>query len=544
MRTLGSALVSLAVALFSQSLWAAPQYVRLSFTGDTATSMTATWNTTTNVASEVQLGTSSGNYSQVVTGKVTQANAGLGYIHEVELTSLKPSTKYFYIAGTAADGYTAEASFTTGPTADPSCANFKLVFLADNRPDPIFGGGDNWPQILGQAAAHQPAFVLNGGDLVIDGDQIGQWLALLGWTEPVAKSIPFMPSMGNHDTGPGSGDGANYNQLFALPRSTGTNGSNTEDYYYFTYGNAIFVSLSTESFKGGSIPFGTQAAWLDDVFTKNPKKWKFVYYHKPTYTTSAAFSISHPPNEENQNAAFVAVFDKHHVDVVMTSHNHWYERFEPSACGTKGTPGSANPCSVGASNFAGGTVYLVSGGAGAFTIPAFLCGNTPGRALCSGDHHYVLMNIANEKLTLETWSAFPQPNKVIDTITIAKPGDVCGTPPDGGVPDSGTGGAGGAAGAGGGGGSGGSGGSAGSGATAGSAGSGGAVGGAGGTSSGGAAQSGGTTASGGSATGGKASGKDAGEDSGCGCRAAGSGSAAGALALMALAGIWARRRRR
>ena len=234
MRKLGSALVSMAVCLWSQSLWAAPQYARLSYTGDTATSVAVTWNTTGNAASEVQLGKSPGNYAQVVSGKVTQANAGLGYIHEVELTGLSPSTKYYYIAGAASDGYTKEASFTTGPSEDPSCGNFKLVFLADNRPDPIFGGGDNWPQILGQAAAHQPAFALNGGDLVIDGDQIAQWLAFLGWTEPVAKSIPFMPSMGNHDVGPGSGDGANYNQIFALPRSTGPSGSNTEDYYYFT----------------------------------------------------------------------------------------------------------------------------------------------------------------------------------------------------------------------------------------------------------------------------------------------------------------------
>jgi len=63
-----------------------------------------------------------------------------------------------------------------------------------------------------------------------------------------------MPCLGNHDTGPGSGDGANYNRLFALPRSIGPHGSGTEDYYAFTYGNAVFVSLSTESFKGGAIP--------------------------------------------------------------------------------------------------------------------------------------------------------------------------------------------------------------------------------------------------------------------------------------------------
>ena len=72
-----------------------------------------------------------------------------------------------------------------------------------------------------------------------------------------------MPCIGNHDNGPGEGDTANYNQIFALPRSQGTYGSGTEDYYYFTYGNAIFAVLSTETFKGGAVPFATQADWLE-----------------------------------------------------------------------------------------------------------------------------------------------------------------------------------------------------------------------------------------------------------------------------------------
>ncbi len=521
------------------SALAAPQYARLSYTADPQNSMAVAWHTTGPTAAEVQLGTASGAYTKTVTAKSTLANAGLGYIHEVELTGLTPSTKYFYIAGSTADGFTAEASFVTGPPADPNCGSVKLAFLADNRPDPIFGGGDNWPQIMAQAAKHQPAFMLNGGDLVIDGDKIDQWLKLLGWTSPIAKTIPFLPSMGNHDTGPGSGDGANYNQIFALPRSTGPNGSNTEDYYFFTYANAIFVSLSTDSFKGGSIPFATQAAWLDTVLTDNPKKWKFVYFHKPIYTTKSSFSISHPPNEANQNAALVPIFDKHHVDAVLTSHNHWYERFEPSACATKGTPGSSNACSVGASNYAGGTVYYVSGGAGAFTIPKLFCGTTAGRAKCTDEHHYLLVDIQNDTMKIETWGAFPQANSVIDSITIKKGNEVCGSTPDGGVGGSGGGSVGGAGGA--------SGGTAGGGGIAGSAGSAGSAGNApdasaGGTSSGGTS-SGGASA-GGTSSGGAAPKGESGDDGGCGCRTTGSGSTPVAALLLVSGLALARTRRR
>ena len=418
---------------------AAPDGLRLSFTGDTATTMTVSWNTAAQTATEVRYGTQMGVYTDTATGTSFQGAGPLGWIHEATLTGLEPDTRYYYVAGNAADGWSQEASFTTGPVEDQDCGTFNFVMLGDNRPDPTFGGGENWPQILAQAMNHQISFSLNGGDLVIDGDQLDEWVDFLGWTEAAASHVPLMPCLGNHDTGPGEGDTANYNQIFALPRSSGTHGSGTEDYYYFTFGNAIFVALSTESFEGGAIPFQTQASYLDEVLTANPKKWKFVWYHKPSYTHEAYFSISHEPNEDGQNAALMPVIDAHHVDVVFTSHNHWYERFHPSACATAGSPGSDSACSVGANNFADGTVYYVTGGAGAFTIPGMLCGSESGRANCSGDHHYILVSIQNNVATLETWAAYPQTNQPIDSITITKPFVTCDEPPgpDAGVPDAG-----------------------------------------------------------------------------------------------------------
>jgi len=426
----------ISIGLFiSLNVFSAPKYLRLSYTQDTSTSMTIVWNTDVDTDSVVLYGKAPNNYSNNSTGTSFKANGALNYIHEVTLTGLEPDTVYYYKAGSNSDGFSKENYFKTGPLQDANCAEFKFGYLGDNRPDPTFGGGENWPQILEQAAKSNPHFTINGGDLVIDGDKIDEWIKFLGWTEEVASKIPLMPTIGNHDDGPGSGDSANYNQIFALPRSTGNYGSNTEDYYYFTYGNAIFVSLSTQTFEDGSIPFETQAKWLDEVLTNNPRKWKFVYYHHPTYTKSVVFSISHPPNEKNQNAALVPIFDKHHIDIVFMSHNHWYERYEPSACANLGKSSSDSPCSVGANNFDKGTVFVVSGGAGAFTIPGMLCGSQTGRATCSGDHHYIIISIKNETLTYEAYSAYPQQNKVMDSFTITKPKDNCIIIEDAGVGD-------------------------------------------------------------------------------------------------------------
>jgi MYXO-CTERM domain-containing protein len=437
-------LLSLAVLVSSTGAQAVPGFLRLSLTGDGATEMTVSWNTPGAAPSEVRYGTSPGDHPNLVSGSSFTASGALGVIHEVTLDALEPSTTYYYIAGSDSDGFSSEFEFTTAPAPDGSCGRFIFGFLADNRPDPTLGGGEMYPEVLAELADRNPAFLMNGGDMVIDGDQIDQWIDFLGYTEDASPTLPYMPCIGNHDDGPGEGDEAIYNQIFALPRSEGEHGSDTEDYYYFTYGNAIFVSLSTETFKGGDTPFGNQAAWLDRILTENPRRWRIVFYHKPSYTHEAEFSISHEPNEENQNAAFVDVFDRHHVDVVITSHNHWYERYEPSACATGGRAGSDEPCSVGATNFANGTVYLVSGGAGAFTIPSFLCdpflGDVDGRAVCTDPHHYILGTIDNETMTIEAYDT--DSNRVMDTFTITKPAVECASiePEDlGATEDTGTG---------------------------------------------------------------------------------------------------------
>ncbi|MBI4951118.1 MAG: metallophosphoesterase family protein, partial [Myxococcales bacterium] len=414
---------------------AAPSHVRVSFVGPTHTTFGVTWNTTAAGQSLVEYGVSPGSYGPAVSGSSFVANGALGIVHEVVLTGLAPSTTYYYRAGNPADGWSNEYSFRTGPTPHAECGSFRFAYLGDNRPDPIFGGGENYAEILSQAMTHAPAFVLNGGDLVVDGDAIDQWQNYLTYNDDAAAFVPSLASLGNHDTGPGQGDGANYNQLFALPRSTGPNGSDTEDYYFFRYGNAIFVALSTETYKDGQPAFAKQAAWLDEVLTQNPARWKIVYLHKPIYTHEVWFSISHPPNEEGQNAALVPVFDAHHVDVVLASHNHWYERYAPSACATQGDPGSNDACPVG--DPAAGTVYYVSGGAGAFTIPGLLCGSATGREMCSGDHHYLVFDVADEKLDIATWGAYPQQNQVFDLYSITKPAVDCT-----GVGGSGAGGAG------------------------------------------------------------------------------------------------------
>lgn len=413
-------LTLLAVAFPAVAMASSPRYVRLSYAqADASTSIGVAW--TTNSESDptiVQYGLDDA-YGMEIQGTAFSAPGDLDAIHEVNITGLEPDTVYHYRVGGPGE-WSADNAFLTAPGDE--CTPYSFIALGDDRSDNDYGPNPRWNGILMEAMEHFPLFILNSGDLVRDGSETDQWDHWLEETEPALAFAAHMPTMGNHDDGPGAGDGAYYNQVFNLPVNTVTG---TEDYYFFTTGNAIVVSLSTQEFKGGDIPFGDQAAWLDQVLTENPRMWKFVFFHHPTYCSEDLFKLVHEPNEEKQNAALTPIFDKHHVDIVFYGHNHWYERLGPML-GKGGEP-EGKPVD----KFEDGTVYVVTGGAGAMTfnviVNLFCPGNTKGSEVCSGDHHFVKIDIDHNKLTYTaraTKTQFLGTNdanaKEIDSFTIVK----------------------------------------------------------------------------------------------------------------------------
>lgn len=450
------AICSLVVLIAPAALASGPKFVRVSWTDpDTAHTGAVTWNTDSLAdPSSIEYGTTKA-YGQVAEGTAFQANGSIGVIHEVSLTGLEPSTTYHYRVGGAGD-WSEASTFRTGPV--DGCEPIRFVALGDNRSDDDTGANPKWNPILNEALAHEPAFVLNSGDLVSDGAKDVQWLNFLEITGSGIAHTPLMPSIGNHDDDKVEGDAASYNQIFSLPRNEDTG---SEDYYYFIHGDAVFAAISSQTFIGGQTKFAEQAAWLDKVFTENPKKWKFVFFHYPPYTGNIDLfglaDLGHPSNEKGQNAALVPIFDKHHVDIVFTGHNHFYQRFEPMCCG--GGSADGNPTGDPAT----GTIYIVTGGAGALTTDNpfgdfSLCSILSwkkGSVACSGLHHYITVDIDGLDLVAQVYSTSDQvlgsdPNnvKIIDEfeihksgpapnceVAVADPGPDAGGPADAGPTD-------------------------------------------------------------------------------------------------------------
>ncbi|NUN14889.1 MAG: metallophosphoesterase family protein [Myxococcales bacterium] len=424
-----------AASLTNSAIAAGPKWIRLTWAGnDASSSIAITWNTdSANAKTHIEYGTST-NLGQSASGTSFLGNGNLGHVHEVELIDLEPDTLYYYRVGEPGD-WSDIAEFRT--LAKPGCGEIRFIALGDGRSQDTTGPAPQWPGIYAQSLDEDPQFVIDTGDLVKDGDDVAQWVNYLKASSPLLQLVPHMPSIGNHDDDSRDGDYATYNQVFQLPRNDTTE---TEDYYFFTAGDAIFVALSTSTFTGGTYKFQEQADWLDKVLTENPRHWKFVFFHHPPYTSHAevfGLEFNHEPNEVEQNGALVPVFDKHHVDIVFTGHNHFYERFAPMY------GGGASPMGNPVSSPDKGTVYIITGGAGAFTYDAIeiagikidpmediVCAGSnqaPGSQKCSGRHHYVTVTIKGDTLqgevvatAAQNFDTSPSNIEIIDTFGITK----------------------------------------------------------------------------------------------------------------------------
>lgn len=144
-----------------------------------------------------------------------------------------------------------------------------------------------------------------------------------------------MPSLGNHEE-----NATNYYEQFALP--------NNERWYSLDWGRTVhIVVLNSED-----SPSGEQLGWLEnDLSLHENCTWKFVLFHRPLFSSS-----SHGSWIEGQQY-WCPLFDKYHVDIVFTGHDHDYERSKPINYTASQTSAQES--------YAKGTMYVVSGGWGA-----------------------------------------------------------------------------------------------------------------------------------------------------------------------------------
>ena len=247
-------------------------------------------------------------------------------IHEVQITGLKPNTEYPYrvsITGSA-DSWCKWNTFQTAPDRDDT---FRLVVYGDTRSHP-----DAHAQVVQGIIKSKPDLVIHTGDLVMSGRQYGDWeREFFAPAKELLHSVPLFTVIGNHE-GVGGQEprpGLWYFDFFSLPGN--------ERWYAFDYGCARFIVLNTSA---DFLPGSEQHQWLINELSSvefKAARWRFVSFHYPPFTSASKHAAYMDVSEY-----IVPLLERHGVFMVLTGHNHHYER-----------------------SYKKGIHYVVSGGGGA-----------------------------------------------------------------------------------------------------------------------------------------------------------------------------------
>ncbi len=290
------------------------------------------------------------------------------YVHAA-LDKLRSGRRYYYAVGH--DGYEPPAgridSFTTAPTRTERPGPFTFTAFGDQGVSYHAMAND------GLVAAQHPVFHLHAGDLCY-ADQIGHghgtdlyrprtWDRFLAQTEPIASSVPWMPTLGNHDMeaiySPDGYGGQRARWDFPDNGPAKATGA-----YSFVYGNVGVVALDSNDVTY-EIPVnhgytgGTQTRWLDrrlkTLRARPDVDFVVVFHHHCAYSTT----VQHA-SEGGVRAQWVPLFDKYQVDLVINGHNHIYERADTMRGGTA----RKTPIGDTVHPETDGTTYITAGAAG------------------------------------------------------------------------------------------------------------------------------------------------------------------------------------
>jgi hypothetical protein len=206
---------------------------------------------------------------------------------------------------------------------------------------------------------------------------------------------PLVPTIGNHEYY--TDDARPYQDLFDLPMMA-LELYEMEKYYSFNWGNTHFVSLDSETplHRSNNATENDMIDWLKTDLANDHHKWKIVIVHRPPYSSSPEHT------ELDVRRKLAPVFEQYGVDLVLSGHNHNYERTHPIRDGSLSRLQS------------GGVVYITTGGGGGrlYDVPGDWFTAAKAKA-----YHFVMVRVAKCTLAIK---AIDNRGRLIDEATVEK----------------------------------------------------------------------------------------------------------------------------
>ena len=383
--------VMLATGACTPALWrrprvagaAPPAQLHLQFGADAAREMVASWATPEVVSRpRLRLGTAREGVGVTIPAETrTYVDAQSGtevFAHHATMRDLEAGTAYVYevlhdgAAPIAGDFVTAPAG--RAPLRFTSFGDLSTPVPGDSIASSAWAG-----YVVDQVERLRPLFHLLNGDLCyanVSPDRVATWAHFFENNSRSARHRPWMPAAGNQENERGNGRLGYYayQTRFGLP----DHGGEPEWrglWYAFTAGAVRVVSLANDDvcYQDGGDSYvrgysgGAQRAWLERTLAAARADpgidWIVVCMHQ------TAISSAHDANgcDRGIREAFLPLFDRYGVDVVVCGHEHHYERSHPLR-GADRQGETLRPRAVASRTDVidtdAGTVHLVLGGGG------------------------------------------------------------------------------------------------------------------------------------------------------------------------------------
>lgn len=224
---------------------------------------------------------------------------------------------------------TPTATPTPVPTSTPRPADPVIAAAGDIACDPTANTGA--PSRCDQGATAKqivdlnPTAVLTLGDHQYESNTAAQYASVFQPTWGSFKSR-IRPAIGNHEYL--TANAAGYFGYFGAAA-----GDPTKGYYSYNVGAWHLISLNSECSHVGGCSSGTpQETWLRADLAAHPTACVLAYWHEPRFSSGEHGNATQMTTIWNDLVAA-------HADVVLSGHNHDYERFP--ALGTTGSPSSS-----------------------------------------------------------------------------------------------------------------------------------------------------------------------------------------------------------
>jgi hypothetical protein len=317
----------------------------------------------------------------------TASSGSVATRHEAVVSGLEPDTSYVYrIAGSQA--VLADASLRSlFELRTPPAGRLRILAFGD--------GGTGTPEQARLARVMfqetpLPDLVLMTGDTVLPrGAESDYDAKFFQPYAPLLSRVPFYASLGNHDyetenAGP-------YFRIFSLP-ANGPRELLPESAYSFEQAG-VHVTVHDSNLSGSTLRSVVGPWHVLDVQSSSAR-FRLAAQHHPPYSSGPNSVIAPTPTIRS---IFPALFSSSGVDLVLTGHEHFYERTRPM----------------------GGVVYVVSGAGGQALYPRVATNDfTEVIYAQPNPHSYTVIDVAGRVLALRQTDS---EGCRVDSLTLEKP---------------------------------------------------------------------------------------------------------------------------